>query len=370
MNADGIFGIPKFRFVPALALTALLTGCSEGPRAAETERILNVADIGIEAVFGANEYDDHLGVLRRPIHAIFSGDEVFVLDASPPWVRVYDRQGRFLRAMVRQGQGPGEAVLPYTLSATRDGGFVLTHSRGIDRFDAQGNAVFRVPPGDHWVRGAAETCEGEILALGRPPGEIDGRGLLLRAGPDNILRDTVALLHPLRSHAQLRRQASFLEAIEDGVSLYPEEVDRHRLIEVGCDGRLLREFELEPLGEPERTGPPPAGSPPGRFAVTAAQPPLPGGLSRIGGRVLWAALVTNPRTNGMVDSTTVITAFDADGSSRRLQLQGWYQLFQGDRESLLLGNADGMYPSVILVNGAALLRRIDDRSPRALTGAR
>ena len=335
--------------------------CNRDSRLAEVRPpLLSLPEIGIKAEFGVREGEGRLGVLRRPMDAIFSGDEVLVLDASPPWVRVFDREGHFLRAMVREGQGPGEVGRPYTLTATKDSGFVMAHRRGVDRLDREGNLVLTARhAGKHLVYGAVEACGGHVFVLARSPGEINGPGLLLRVGPDGTLGDTLAVLDPLRPRNQVgRRRASFLEPTKEGILLYPEELNRDRLLEVGCNGRVLRDIEVDSLGEPETIVP---GWRPGTVGLKAAQPPHPGGIAHVDGRVLWAALVVGSPVDGSVDSTTVITAFDAEGSSRSVAIHGWFQLFDSDvGGSLLLGNADGLYPSILLVDGITLLRLIDE----------
>lgn len=109
------------------------------------------------------------------------------------------------------------------------------------------------------------------------------------------------------------------------------------------------------------------------ISVSWPQPPLPSGLARVDSRILWAAQTVQSSGPTAGDSVTVITAFDADGSARRLSIRGWYQLFASDTVgSLLFGNSWthgmnwvygatwGPFPAVFLVNGRALLRAIDD----------
>jgi len=50
---------------------------------------------------------------------------IYVVDAGSSRVLVFDDQGRFLRAVGRKGQGPGEFARPTGLALTGDGGFAV-----------------------------------------------------------------------------------------------------------------------------------------------------------------------------------------------------------------------------------------------------
>lgn len=93
-----------------LMIVLSAVSCERGPRSSEAKPLLSHTEIGIGAEFGVRGDEDRLALLRRPMDAIFSGDEVLVPDAAPPWVRVFDREGHFLRAMVRRGEGASEVV--------------------------------------------------------------------------------------------------------------------------------------------------------------------------------------------------------------------------------------------------------------------
>jgi hypothetical protein len=348
----------------SVGITCGVIACDPGPRSSESVARFPLIDIGVEAEIGVQDSGDPLAVLHRPMDATFVDGEIAVLDASPPWIRVFARDGRFLRAMMRKGQGPGEAELPYTLRSTRDGGFVVGSARGIERVDRDGNHLLAIRGGDYWIYAAVEACEGNIHALARRTGEIGALSLFMRLGQDSTLADTLAVFGAMRLPAQLRRRhSSYVRPVPGGVLLYPEELDRHRILEVDCNGGVLRDLEVESLGNPERVGLPPTPEQnPGRVAVRAAEPPYPGGLTRIGTTVLWAALTVDSLTNGTVDSTTVLTAFDREDRALQISIDGWYQIFDSDAEgSLLLGNADATYPSVIVVDGHTVLRLIDEQ---------
>jgi hypothetical protein len=343
----------------AVTLTFVLigmTGCGPAPTA-RVGAIVELDDVGVLATFGDRE-DDPLAVLRRPLDAAFLGADVAIVDVSPPWVRVFDRQGRFLRAMVRRGDGPGEARFPRTLAAAESEQLLLAHTRGVVRLGSDGTPAFAVAAGGEFgIRGAMEACDGNVFVLARRLAEFaEAPGLLLRARPDGTLGDTVRMLGPLRRGDSRRLRASYLQRTDSGVLLHTEEHDRHRLLEMACDGALVREVEVDSLGPPEQTVP---GYRPGTIGVRGERPPYPGGVVKLGDTILWATLVVDTAAGGVLDSVTVVTGFDVLGPPRSVAIRGWLQLFASDRAGLLLlGAADELRPKVVLVDGNVLLRHM------------
>jgi len=357
---------PNSLYVAAvfLTLSALSVGSCRGDQAPEpfvsrgatpVEGLPVLAELGVES-----EGEEWGKVFHWPLDAVFSGEEIRVLDSSPPWVRVFSKNGRFSKALVGHGEGPGEMKLPYSLRATDDGGSLIAHSGGIEQVDGEGRSVFSAPGDRYWSRGVAEACDGQVFTLSVRPGEVGAPGLLMRIDRVGGQWDTIAVFDTIRLQASLRRRsASFLRGGDRGVLLYPEEMNRHRLVWVDCDGTVFREFPISPLGPPQRTGAPPVGERrPGRFAVKPAEPPFPGGMVEVGGQVIWATLRHEQTEEGVINRETVLTTLGPTPKS--LKVEGWYQLFDSDQHGLVLvGNADGELPSVLLVDGKALLEQIE-----------
>jgi hypothetical protein len=346
----------------AVISCALLASCDQGPQLAGSKAQFTVSDIGIQVAIGADSMQDWLGILHRPIDAAFSGDEIVILDSSAPWLRIYSRDGQFLRGIMRSGEGPGEAMHPFAVRASSDGGLIVTHSAGVTRLDQNGEPVWLSRAGPYWTNAAVEACGTHIYVLARKMGELGASALILRAVPNLELYDTLVSLGPMRLPAQVRRRhTSYVRGNGEGILLYPEELDRHRLLEIGCDGQVRRELEVAPLGKPESIGlPPPAERRPGRMAVRAAEPPLPGGLAHVGDHLLWSALMVDSISTERIDSLTIITVIKDSAEARQISVRGWYQLLDSDQEGmLLLADADALYPRVLLVDGNAILRLID-----------
>lgn len=300
-----------------------------------------------------------LSLLHRVVDGAFLNDEVVILDASPPWVRVFDRSGNFSRSMVESGQGPGEAESPMMLATTALNHLLVHDQRGIVRVDAAGTFQSFIPrTAGYMSRGTVQACGDDLLAMGYPPAGEDPQGMIARMDPAGVLADTLVTFGPVRFNNR-RHHPWFNEAEDDRLLFYSEERDTFRLMEVACDGTLVREIPIDSLGPGERWE---------GLSLHPPAPPLPAGLARIGDQVLWARNVEAADHDGSMDSLTVITAYGLDGQLRRLSLLGWYRILESDRDgNVLLSNtwgADhswGLHPRAWSLDGAVLLATMQDQ---------
>jgi hypothetical protein len=207
------------------------------------------------------------------------------------------------------------------------------------------------------MRGAVDGCGGSVVALGRQIGVQDPPGLIVRFATDGNVADTLAVLGPLRRHAQLpnAKRASFMLSAASTILAYTEEEERHRILELACDGSIARELQTPSIGTGEQMRP----TDDGRMEVRPPQPPFPAGLIRFGDRVLWATQVIDTLGRNRRDSLTVVTSFGRNGHTRTLLMRGWFELFDANNSKVLIGNLHGAYPSVIAIGASALGRLID-----------
>lgn len=71
------------------------------------------------------------------------GELIYVIDRSPPYVRIFDTEGRTIRAFARTGSGPGELRLPITVAPRASGElevFDMTLQSFI-RYDSTGRSL-------------------------------------------------------------------------------------------------------------------------------------------------------------------------------------------------------------------------------------
>lgn len=127
--------------LPLLVLVALgIAACA--PKLPDTSTV--EVEIAPSALTTFQEGDELWGV--RDI--IESGEVIWALTAAAPFLRAYDRSGRILADIGRSGEGPGELLNPWILSAADSSGGVVAcdlATRWRSLFDAQGNFVTSTP---------------------------------------------------------------------------------------------------------------------------------------------------------------------------------------------------------------------------------
>jgi hypothetical protein len=270
---------------------------------------------------------------------------------------VFDRQGNLLNALVSPGEGPGEALAVQAVSAMAGDGIIVTHPAGVTGLDGSSALDFTIPVRDHIIRGAVQGCGDGLLALARRAGDDGAPGLLGRLGLDGAVVDTLALLSPLRPGRPppaflLFYHPPYIKALEGRVLLYSEEIGIDRIIEISCEGEVMRELPVAEVGPPERSTPREGG-----ITLSSPAPPFPAGFVHVADRIIWAA------NEGPISSLqTVLTAYGPDGGVFRLLTHGRFQLLDSDESGLLLvGNLGDLLPTVLLVDGLALLELIESR---------
>ncbi|HOW84442.1 MAG TPA: 6-bladed beta-propeller [Candidatus Aminicenantes bacterium] len=122
---------------------------------------------------------EEAAVLGRPLALAYGdGGRLYVADALDCAVKVFSRQGRYLRSVGRKGNGPGELVLPSGV-AVSEGAIVVADKLGfrIQIYDDGGRARggFKVPfpPDRVYALGG-----GRILVTANPTGKQPGERLL------------------------------------------------------------------------------------------------------------------------------------------------------------------------------------------------
>ena len=109
-------------------LVVMLSGCARGGEvrfARPEERLLTIQPSGpgeIAFVVAARMTE--------------GARHVVVLDAAPPFVKVFDRNGRLRAAFARKGSGPGEIEAPAALATSGDTAILVADAKGgVSLFD-------------------------------------------------------------------------------------------------------------------------------------------------------------------------------------------------------------------------------------------
>lgn len=144
---------------------ALLCACDSGTsgRAATLLGGRHTLQIGLD------ERVPRDGTLGRIVAARLTdgGAHVVVLDFVAPYVKVFDSRGRFVRAFVQPGSGPGEARLPTALGTSGDSSILLTDATGrISIFGLRGELRVQLPDPGFAVLSAAGVCGADWMIYG------------------------------------------------------------------------------------------------------------------------------------------------------------------------------------------------------------
>jgi hypothetical protein len=292
----------------------------------------------------------------KPLDAVFvSSGGVAVLDAAPPWIKVFGEDGRFVRAIVRAGDGPAEVSRPNSLATDGEGGLLVSHSVGVLRIDLHGQPI-QVSPRFR-ARGAVAAC-GEVFALSEGVG-VPRSSAIVRLGLDGSIDDTLVVLDTIRMDSRTYHPW-FVHGDTSRLVFYSERSEDHLLVEYDCGTALTNLIPVDSLGPGttvelldggrERTAPP--------------RPPFPSGLAWLEDRSVWATRYLSP-------SGDSITEFSEQADDESVAIRGWFQLFDSDREGrFLLGNSWsrgqrwnrgetwGSVPFVAIWDGRALLGEV------------
>ncbi|MFW6198285.1 MAG: 6-bladed beta-propeller [Acidobacteriota bacterium] len=103
-------------------------------------------------------------------------EHVYVADVQVPVVRVYDRDGRWIRDIGQEGQGPGEFRRPRDVAVLPDGTVVVVDggNRRLVFFDPAGNPQRTWTPEGGHLSGVDVTRDGTLLVRQMLPREDDG----------------------------------------------------------------------------------------------------------------------------------------------------------------------------------------------------
>ncbi len=189
------------------------------------------------------------GMLGRPWALdVDETGNLYVLDTQTFQVKVFDRLGRFVRAIGRRGQGPGDIGYAFAFSlkpgssevAVDDGG-----NRRIDVFSTKGDFLRSVPTGEAFFAGGKVDSRGRIFGLASAP-HSDVR--MLRIEADGKARTEILRRPelPFRPDPFMARDAWTLDRNGRLIYGYPE---KYQFSVYDPEGRLVRRIvrDFEPI---------------------------------------------------------------------------------------------------------------------------
>ena len=328
------------------------SGCAaEGTQQAP----VTLADLGVQAEFGS-EYprgDTGLAVLQRVSDGVIIGDSIALLDVAAPYVRIFDSSGKFVRAIVQHGEGPGEAKTPLSLEGHGERDLLLTQPKQLSVIDLNGAVRRSVPSPAGVMRGAAG-CGERLIILHTSRDGFSPQGALTVL--DDSVPTTLVMLDTLRGSTHGEHPAYF-GSTERALAVYTEETRRPRLLQIDCATSRLQGVRIDSVGPPEWW----EAGPGGQWALHPSQPPFPAGVARLAEGIVWATQAVRSASTGS-DSVTVIDLISSDAPRRRLILRGWYELLDSDRSGRMLWamQDDDRGDRALIIEASALVKALRD----------
>ncbi len=119
--------------------------------------------------------------------AVDAQENIFVLDYKESNVKVFDKNGKYLRTIGRKGQGPGEFDGPAVMGFDRASGALLVLESGARRiscFDPQGKFIKAMSLKGIWGLGMRLDSLGNIYVMEAVLGQNEGHYLVKKFSPD------------------------------------------------------------------------------------------------------------------------------------------------------------------------------------------
>lgn len=131
----------KFVLVTVCFFLVFLAGCKKKVEQAKVETIEGVTyvhnlatplhpnkTVAFEEEFAFKEKDEtgEIRLFKPSRYAVDAQDNIYISDDSDTAIKVFDAQGKYLRAIGRKGNGPGEFELIYDMAFLPDGRLLVT----------------------------------------------------------------------------------------------------------------------------------------------------------------------------------------------------------------------------------------------------
>ena len=118
-------------------------------------------DLTIGETVGSEEY-----IFSNIRQAVVSGTgDIYVLDSKESHIKIFDKEGIYIRTIGKRGQGPGELDNARLISINNDRLVVTESGRRLSFFDLDGNFQKNIPTGEMWVLWAMTDSRGRLMLL-------------------------------------------------------------------------------------------------------------------------------------------------------------------------------------------------------------
>ncbi len=140
-----------------------------------------------DLTIGEDDTDPNSMFSRLRSIQIDDQDNIYALDTKETKVKVFDKNGKFLRAFGKTGQGPGEIDRPYRMEMTRDNRLVIADmgNNKLACFGLDGSCLQEIPTGKYRALTRYKfDSKGDIYAEIRTFEETKWTSELKKFGPD------------------------------------------------------------------------------------------------------------------------------------------------------------------------------------------
>ena len=180
-------------------------------------------------------------------------ENIYALDMKEIKVKVYDKNGKFLRSFGKKGKGPGEIDTPIRMEMTRDGKIVIDDmgNNKLIFFGPDGSCIKELPTGKYWalIRFKFDSG-GNIYADTRAYEETKMTSELKKFDPDFKPLATFASFEERRPDRRLIRVFSPVFSLQmrgdDRLVWTTAETEKYEFTIVNTDGKIVKRIVREP----------------------------------------------------------------------------------------------------------------------------
>jgi len=180
-------------------------------------------------------------------------ENIYALDMKEIKVKVYNKDGKFLRSFGKKGKGPGEIEMPLRMEMTRDGKIVIDDmgNNKLIFFGREGSCVKELPTGKYWalIRFKFDSG-GNIYADTRSYEETKMTSELKKFDPDFKLLATFASFEERRPDRRLIHAFSPVFSLQmrsdDRLVWTIAQTEKYEFTIVNTNGKTVRRIFREP----------------------------------------------------------------------------------------------------------------------------
>jgi len=147
--AAGLLHPEKIKIKTEKGVTVVYNPKKPAPPPGEPSQLILKEDLTIGLKEGQEDY-----ILLQPVDLdVDAQGNIYVLDRKASHIKVYDKNGKFLRTISKKGQGPGEVQGPRDIHITPEGEILVndTLTRRLLFFSLDGKFIREVSAGKMWM---------------------------------------------------------------------------------------------------------------------------------------------------------------------------------------------------------------------------